>query len=187
MAHQRRLRVRFASLFRQRLPIHILHGNPTQLGIIAGTDQCSAAIQFICQYLQRQAGTCQAAGRHAIECRAPDQCTIRSQCQRFGNVRPTPQAAVDEDLGLIAYSLPRLLQYLQRMDAGIQLASAMIAQHYAIRTTRQRCARIFRRKNTLDHELAPPACPQIFHITPVQAGIELAGDELGTTPLVTGG
>src|SRR6266480_6445172 len=108
----------------------------------------------------------------AVQRGAADHDRLRTQRQCLDDVRSAAEAAVDENGEARAERAHDLRQHLDRRDTGVELPSAVIAQHDAVATQCRSTLGVRHAQHSLDEEPAAPQLPDPGDVIPADGRIE---------------
>lgn len=106
-----------------------------------------------------------------------DESGVRAQSQRLEHIGAAPDAAIDEDGNPIVYCIDDIGQGVERGDGGVELSPAVVGNDQGASAEVESSPRISRVGDTLEDQGQPGAGGEPFERSPVECGIELAGDE----------
>ena len=101
--------------------------------------------------------------------RPTDQAHLRSQRQRFRNVRSRPDARVEEYIELIANSIDDAWKNTQRADATVDLSATVVADDNALDAEIDTSLCIFNCLDAFEDDRALPVLFEEFEVFPAVA------------------
>ena len=127
-----------------------------------------------------------ATGHQPVEVGASHQCRRRPERHGRDDVAARPDAAVDVDLCPVGDGVDHRGQRLQRCDGPVELASAMVRHHDAVRSRVDDGPGIGGGEDALDHERSVPDGAEPRQVGDRRGRVEQAAGQLGDGPLEAG-
>src|SRR5262249_19048194 len=98
--------------------------------------------------------------------------SVRTQCQRFRDVRPAPEPTIDDDRHPVADSRHDVCHDLDGRHTAIELPAAVVAQKDPIAAEVSGLLSIRNTEHSLAEQLAPPEIADPGDVVPRDRGAE---------------